>query len=94
MAKIFLRGAVAQKCNSADNQGMSERAEQIKLADNIRRRPAAVPQASIARAVRVAQSAGPEWRVAIDGNVIHIFQGPAPIAIPESEFARGLGIVP
>jgi hypothetical protein len=74
---------------------MSERAEQIKLADNVRRRrPVAVPQASIARAVRVAQSAGPEWRVAIDGNVIHIFQGPAPIAIAESEFARGLGIVP
>ena len=40
-----------------------------------RRRQVAVPQAAIARAVRVASEAGPTWRVAIEGNVIHLFQG-------------------
>jgi hypothetical protein len=40
-----------------------------------RRRQVAVPQAAIARAVRVASEAGPTWRAAIDGDVIHLFQG-------------------
>jgi len=40
-----------------------------------RRRQVAVPQAAIARAVRVAGQAGPTWRVSIEGNVINLFQG-------------------
>lgn len=57
------------------------------------RRVVAVPQAAIARAVRAAQSAGPAWRVEIEGNVIRLFQGEPPPA-PDSGFARGLGVVP
>jgi hypothetical protein len=61
-----------------------------------RRRQVAVPQAAIARAVRVASEAGPTWRVAIEGEVIHLFQGEPPVAAitPDDPFARGLGIVP
>jgi hypothetical protein len=61
-----------------------------------RRRQAAPPQAAIARAVRVAQSAGPAWHVEIEGNVIRLFQGApgAAAATPDDPFARGLGIVP
>jgi hypothetical protein len=44
-----------------------------------RRRQVAVPQAQIMRAGRVAQALGPTWRVYIDGNVIHLFQGEAPM---------------
>jgi hypothetical protein len=63
--------------------------------DNTRkRRPVAVPQAAIARAVRVAAAAGPQWHVSIEGNVIHLFQGAAPIAIPEAGIARGPAFVP
>ena len=60
------------------------------------RRVVAVPQAAIARAVRVAQEAGPAWHVEIEGNVIRMFQGAssAAKAAPEDRFARGLGIVP
>jgi hypothetical protein len=42
-----------------------------------RRRQVAVPQAAIIRAVRAAAAAGPEWQVSIEGNVIHLFRGPA-----------------
>jgi hypothetical protein len=61
-----------------------------------RRRLVAVPQANIARAVRVAQSSGPMWYVEIEGDVIRLFQGAPPVgkAEPDNEFARGLGIVP
>jgi hypothetical protein len=54
------------------------------VVDNTRRRrQVAVPQAAIARAVRVAAAAGPEWQVCIEGNIIHLRQGATPIA-PES----------
>jgi hypothetical protein len=61
-----------------------------------RRRQVAVPQAAIARAVRVASQAGPTWRISIEGNVINLFQGESVAATPtpNNEFARGLGIVP
>ena len=60
-----------------------------------RRRQVALPQAAIARAVRVAQSAGPAWHIEIEGNIIRLFQGEPPVAnVAEPEFARGLGIVP
>jgi hypothetical protein len=61
-----------------------------------RRRQVAVPQAAIARAVRVASQAGPTWRVSIEGNVIQLFQTESPVAAatPDDPFARGLGIVP
>ena len=44
-----------------------------------RRRQVAVPQATIARTACVARSLGPEWPVLIEGNVVRLFQGPAPI---------------
>jgi hypothetical protein len=51
------------------------------VVDNTRkRRTVAVPQAAIARAVRAAAAAGPQWQVSIEGNVIHLRQGAAPIA--------------
>jgi hypothetical protein len=61
-----------------------------------RRRQVAVPQAAIARAVRVASEAGPTWHVEIEGNVIRLFQGAPFVAAvtPDDPFARGLGIVP
>lgn len=56
------------------------------VVDNTRRRrQVAVPQAAIARAVRAAASAGPQWQVLIEGNVVRLFQGPAPVAMPETE---------
>jgi hypothetical protein len=61
------------------------------------RRLVAVPQAAIARAVRVASDAGPTWHVEIEGNVVRLFQGAPPASAkvtPEDGFARGLGIVP
>jgi hypothetical protein len=65
------------------------------VVDNTRRkRQVAVPQAAIARAVRAAAAAGPQWQVAIEGNVIHLRQGAAPIAIPEAGIARGPAFVP
>jgi hypothetical protein len=39
-----------------------------------RRRQVAVTQATIARAGRVAQSLGPEWRVEIEGCVVSLVQ--------------------
>jgi hypothetical protein len=62
-----------------------------------RHRHAAVLQANIARAGRVAQSLGPTWYVEIEDNVIRVFQGAPPVAAkaaPEDGFARGLEIVP
>jgi hypothetical protein len=54
------------------------------VVDNTRRRrQVAAPQATIARTARVARSLGPEWQVLIEGNVVRLFQGPAPIAMPE-----------
>ena len=60
----------------------------LKLAaDNARRRrQVAVPQSAIARAVRVAHEAGPTWRVAIEANVIHLFQGEPPAASAPTHF--------
>jgi hypothetical protein len=54
------------------------------VVDNTRkRRQVAVPQAAISRAIRAAAAAGPHWRVSIEGNVIHLFQGEAPaVATP------------
>jgi hypothetical protein len=60
-----------------------------------RRRPVALPQASITRAIKAAQSAGPQWHVEIEGNIIRVFQG-APTATTATPapaptgFARGL----
>jgi hypothetical protein len=55
------------------------------VVDNTRRRrQVAVPQAAIARAVRAAAAAGPEWQVSIEGNVIHLFRGPAISAVLEA----------
>jgi len=67
-----------------------------------RRRRLAVLQANVARAVRVAQEAGPAWRVEIDGNVIRLLQGEPPAttpraAAPEHDVGpspRGLRLVP
>jgi hypothetical protein len=59
-----------------------------------RRRQVAAPQANIARTARVARSLGPEWQVLIEGNVVRLFQGPAPIAIVEAGIARGPAFVP
>jgi hypothetical protein len=69
---------------------------QIAVDNTRRRRQVAVPQSAISRAIRAAQSAGPAWRVAIEGNVIHLFQGEQPVApvARDDQFARGLGIVP
>jgi hypothetical protein len=65
------------------------------VVDNTRRRrQVAVPQAAIARAVRVAAAAGPQWQISIEGNVVRLFQGPAFIPAPEVDNGRGLGIVP
>jgi hypothetical protein len=62
-----------------------------------RRRPVALPQASITRAIKAAQSTMPTWHIEIEGDIIRVFQG-APTATqsapPEHGFARGLGIVP
>jgi hypothetical protein len=63
----------------------------VGFAHQRRRRQVAVPQAAIARAVRVAAEAGPTWRVAIEGDVIHIFQGEPPVA--SAPVARGIGII-
>jgi hypothetical protein len=65
------------------------------VVDNTRRRrQVAVPQAAIARAVRVAAAAGPEWQVSIEGNVLHLFRGPAFIPALEVGIARGPAFVP
>jgi hypothetical protein len=52
---------------------------QLVVDNTRRRRQVAVPQAAITRAIRAAAAAGPHWRVSIDGNVIHLFQGQAPM---------------
>ena len=66
---------------------MMGEATHLKLVvDNTRkRRQVAAPQANIARACRVARSLGPEWQVLIEGNVVHLFQGPRPIAMPQHD---------
>ena len=58
------------------------------------RRIVAVPQATIARAGRVAQSLGPAWHVEIEGNIVRLLQGSPAKDEPEDGFARGLRIVP
>ena len=46
-------------------------------------------QADVARALRAAQSAGPMWRVEIDGGVIRLVQGVSARAAPSnSTFAE------
>jgi hypothetical protein len=45
-----------------------------------RRRQVAVPQAAIARAARVAETLGKHWHVEIDGEVVRLRQGDAPMA--------------
>ena len=50
-----------------------------------RRRQVAVPQATIARAIRAAREhAGPNWRieVEVEGNIVRVYQSDAPIAAP------------
>jgi hypothetical protein len=65
------------------------------VVDNTRRRrQVALPQAAIARAVRAAAAAGPQWQVSIEGNVVRLFQGAVPIAMPEAGIARGPAFVP
>jgi hypothetical protein len=44
--------------------------------------------------VRVAQAAGPEWQVVIEGDSVRLFQGPSPMAAQDSDNGRGLAIVP
>lgn len=59
---------------------MTEQTHIRLVVDNSRkRRQVAVPQAAISRAIRAAAAAGPRWRVSIEGNVIHLFQGEAPM---------------
>jgi hypothetical protein len=59
-----------------------------------RRRQVAVTQATIARAVRVAQVAGPQWQVIIEGDAVRLFQGPPATSRLAPESGRGLAIVP
>lgn len=47
------------------------------------RRAAAITQADVARALRAAQSAGPEWRVEIEGAIIRIVRGELSPQSPE-----------
>jgi hypothetical protein len=56
----------------------------IRLAfDNSRKRRQVAPtQAAIARAGRVAQALGPNWRLLIKGDVVELFQGEAPKVEP------------
>jgi hypothetical protein len=62
------------------------------VVDNSRkRRQVAVPQASIARAARVAEALGPHWYVEVDGNVYRLRQGEGPASSP---VARGIGVMP
>jgi hypothetical protein len=56
------------------------------------RRRVAVLQANVARAVRVAQEAGPAWRVEIDGSVVRLIQGESPPSVDPA--LRGLRVVP
>ena len=60
------------------------------------RRRVAVLQANVARAVRVAQDAGPAWRVEIDGNIVPLLQGEPPAASLDDvdPSPRGLRVVP
>jgi hypothetical protein len=58
-----------------------------------RRRPVAVTQASIARAIRAAQAAGEQWQIVIEGDAVRLFQG-QPMVAQQSDNGRGLGIVP
>jgi hypothetical protein len=44
-----------------------------------RRRQTAPTQAAIARAGRVAQALGPNWRLLIKGEVVELFQSEAPM---------------
>jgi hypothetical protein len=50
----------------------------------------------VARAVRVAQDAGPAWRVEIDGNIVRLLQGEPPAALLDDvdPSPRGLRVVP
>jgi hypothetical protein len=59
------------------------------------RRRAAFSQADISRVMRAAEQRG-GWRVEFerDGVVIRLTREPAPIAAPDSDNGRGLGIVP
>jgi hypothetical protein len=60
-----------------------------------RRRQIAATQATIARAVRVAKAAGPEWQVVIEGDIVRLIQGaPPPIIADDTEIARGPAFVP
>ncbi len=59
------------------------------------RRKAAFRQADVARAIRAAREhAGPNWRVEVEveGNIVRVYQGDAPIT--QAPVARGIGIVP
>lgn len=62
------------------------------------RRPAAVTQADIARALRAAKAAGGDWRVEIEGSVIRVVPSappPPPAAdAPGEPLASTLGFVP
>lgn len=39
------------------------------------RRAAKFTQADVHRALKAAQQAGPDWRVVIEGTLIHVFRG-------------------
>ena len=55
------------------------------------RRPTAVTQAMISRALRAAQAAGPEWSVEIEGAVIRIVRGREARYVFEAEQEPKLG---
>jgi hypothetical protein len=58
-----------------------------------RRRPVAVTQATIARAIRAAQAVAEQWQIVIEGDAVRLFQD-QPMAARQSDNGRGLGIVP
>jgi hypothetical protein len=50
-----------------------------------RRRQVALPESTIARAIKAARKhGGPNWRIAIEGDVIHLFEGESPSTAPSA----------
>jgi hypothetical protein len=52
------------------------------------RRPASFTQADVARALRAAQQAGPEWQVVIEGGVIRLVRAVTRPETPVAAFAK------
>ena len=65
------------------------------VADNTRKRRQVAPaQAAIARAGRVAQALGPNWRLIIKGEVVELFQGEPPMTPRLAPELDGGGVAP